>query len=82
MEEIQNYYEANIGLITYAVCTDIQFYLANGCTKQDIIFALTTAVNNRKKSWQYAKAIINNKLNDRKANEPVQIDYTLGGDPW
>ena len=56
---VADFYEQNIGILSRTISSDIDFYLSNGFEPELIIACIKKSVDNNKRTWGYAKAIIN-----------------------
>ena len=60
---VADFYEQNIGILSRTISSDIDFYLSNGFEPELIIACIKKSVDNNKRTWGYAKAIINSLSN-------------------
>lgn len=60
---VADFYEQNIGILSSTISSDIDFYLSNGFEPELIIACIKKSVDNNKRTWSYAKGIINSLSN-------------------
>mgnify|MGYP000204091996 FL=1 len=60
---VADFYEQNIGVLSRTISDDMDYYLSNGFEPELIILCIKKSVDNNKRTWSYAKAIINSLSN-------------------
>lgn len=60
---VVDFYEQNIGMLSRTISDDMDYYLSNEFEPELIIACIKKSVDNNKRTWSYAKGILDNLSN-------------------